>query len=348
VVKLTEARKRFVVALGKSIPDIEPLIMKSWNREFGDTSRIRSLLFDANIDGIKNTRRGIFVDVGKEEATNEATAVLQLLSVAFSSSRFRMLRTNAERLSVVEQLNGLGYRVAVINYPELIEGNLIERARPFAKILRGTMQVQDKIGGKKLYESSSLWTRDLWQNFAGTRVKRFVDGKTNPAGEGGAIVPINASATIMNKRLCKEPVIKTLAKSGRKFYFLNDGMEFKGNLSKMFSADIYFSNDHIDLFIGVAGNVLLVDPLYFKQNAVQITALAYENSLKVLAVPAEEARTYPSNFLVLGDNRLIINKAAPKTLELLRCNGVDAIPTNVPLHANLMAGGGIRCFTNEL
>ena len=104
------------------------------------------------------------------------------------------------------------------------------------------------------------------------------------------------------------------------------------------------SSDHIDLSVGAGEGFMLVDRMYFINNRQVLEAASKEDGLYVLFVPKDESHFYPANFKPLDGNRVMVDQRAVNTIELLRRNGIYAIPTAVPLDANMNSGGGIRCF----
>ena len=62
----------------------------------------------------------------------------------------------------------------------------------------------------------------------------------------------------------------------------------------------------------------------------------------------KETNAFPANLVDLGDS-VLINSAAPRTIEELKSHGVKVTPTAAPITANISEGSGsIRCFMNEL
>jgi hypothetical protein len=334
-------KERFVATLSKGDIELERSAseaMNSGRRPF----ELKDLL---RFDGIVQTGSGIFIDTKILNPIVHAT--LQLIG-ASSMTLMEQQRINAERIATIRQLHGLGYQVLVLDFG-ISPASGIEEARRYARIFKARPPIVGRMGKKVEYDSSVVWSRDLWQKFEGIRIAHFSRNGENPAGEGGMSVPINDRNTITSEKLRDDPVIRMLAKRGHRFYFMKDGFRFLERLSGIFSKEAYMTNDHTDLFVGAVANIMLVHGGYFVgQNKTLLRQAAKENKMKLLFVPHEESRIYPSNFLLLDRSRILVDQRAVKTIGLLREEGIDVVPTDVPLTENMKFGGGVRCFVNEL
>ena len=333
--------KAFVVTLSKAKLDVE-ISAAEILRNAPEQLKVENLL---RSPGVRLSKNSAFLDFRNMPEFMKAVFTLVGASVV---SSIDLGRVNLERISVIRQLSALGYAIAVPDYGISSE-NILQRVREYSKVFKARSPVTGTLGTTKEYPSSLLWARDLWQKLEGKRVMRFRPNGMNNAGEGGLIVPVNNRNFIVSEVLKNNPTILELEKMGHRFYFMKDGMQFNPNLSKVFSINVYNTIDHVDLFVGIAGNMMLIQESYFiGQNKTLLGKAAKDNKLQILFVPHEEERLHPSNFLVLDRNKILMNKGAEKTIALLRTNGVDVVPTTVPMQANLRFGGSIRCFVNEL
>jgi hypothetical protein len=262
-------------------------------------------------------------------------------------------RANAERLSVIEQLNELGYMVFVPDYGLPNLESVLGRARLHARVFNARFPPAiGRLGDlqrTKEIPSSIFWTRDLWYRFNGSRIMRYGRNGENAIGEGGMLVPINQKSTLVSETIHKSPGVLALSAKGHRFYTLKDGIQFLPKLSSIYRAEVYKTMDHVDLFVGVVGDVMLVEPSYFTGlNKTVLKQAARDNGLKIVFVQEDESKLLAANFLILGDRKVLMNKSARKTAELLRQNGIDVVATRVELKANALAEGGVRCFANEL
>lgn len=302
--------------------------------------------------GTERTPKGLYIDLNK--APESMTTILRGIS-PLTVNPMTILRVNAERVSVIKQLSGLGYKVEVPDYG-IVDKSVWERISQHARIFKAEQLIVGTINKTTELHPSTSWARDLWQQFAGMKIIRFIHVERNHhrtltedrLGEGGAIVPINENATLISRRLQNNALLGQLESTGHKFYFLKDGFKYEPNISRLFSLRTYLSHDHVDLFVGIAGKVMLADQGYFAINSPVLRQAVQQNGLQIVFVPGSESTFYPANFLVLEENRIMMDKRAVQTISLLRRSGVEVIPTNVALRANMGAGGGIRCFTNEL
>jgi hypothetical protein len=335
--------KCFVVALSKSDNGMEAKVYGELKKDSQRSSDFVTLL--RGCDDVKKYGKKLFVDLRK---TENSTSGKVLLLISLARHPLLLARVNAERIAIIKQLKELGYRVAVPDYG-IANQRTMDKIRPYARIFRAKAPIRNRSGKTVEYHPSACWARDLWQKIAGVRVKRFMDQIINPCGEGGLSVPINDGATLMNWALRDEPLVRALAGTGHKFYFLNDGVvRSKSCIISPF--DIYLVHDHIDLFVGVNRDmrIMLVDRAYFANNEAVLKCASTENGLKTLFVPKEESDFHPANFKNLDNGRVIVDSRAVKTIALLRGSGVDVISSRVPIRANLICGGGIRCFVNEM
>ncbi|MFA5764220.1 MAG: hypothetical protein WC915_05430 [archaeon] len=106
--------------------------------------------------------------------------------------------------------------------------------------------------------------------------------------------------------------------------------------------------DHIDLFVGVVGKVMLVEPSFFKNNRNELRRAAKNSGLEIVFVPEKETDLHPANILPLGSNSALVDRDAKETIALLKSKGVNVVPTVCSIRANRESGGGVRCIFNEI
>lgn len=295
-------------------------------------------------EGVTQNKSGIFIDTRKINPIIHSG--FQIVGGSAATPTKQCM--NEERIAVIQQMCELGCRIIVLDYGVSSVSN-IERVKRHVRVFKLKPPIIGQRGKTKECTGSVAWTRDMWQKFEGIRISHFTQDGENPAGEGGMSVPINDRNTIISEKLRDVPIIRMFSRNGHRFYFMKDGLEFKDRLSVIFSKETYMTTDHADLFVGAVANIILVDRSYcVGENKTLLRRAARENAMKLLFVPEAESRVHPSNFLILEPNRILIDSRAVKTIELLRQEGVDAIPTAAPLHANMSWGGGVRCFINEL
>jgi hypothetical protein len=331
----------FVVAFAKSDTRLEAAACKDESKLSGGFTA-DSLLRESGIQPYKN--KGILID---EKRTSPSLFYILGIFEGLIVPPEISIKVNEERISIIKQLSGLGYRIAVADYG-FTDQNVLDRVRPCVKFFAAKPPIIGQINQTKELSSSSSWTRDLWTNLDGKRVRRFTKDFSNPVGEGGMIVTFGERCALISEDLKENFLIRKLSSSGYSFYFLNDGVQFKPNLSRILGVDAYMFVNHPDLFAGIVGNVIVVDPNYYNRNRFTFKRLLKEKKLKDVFVPIEESKFYPANFLPTGENEAIVERRAVKTISLLRQNGVNVIPTDVDLEANIYSGGGIRCFVNTL
>ncbi|MFA6268483.1 MAG: hypothetical protein WC652_01600 [archaeon] len=268
-------------------------------------------------------------------------------------------RAGLERVAVIKQLKALGFKVAVPKYPNTIP-KLVQKVKGHAKVFSAKRPVKVLydpefiMGGENTVEANSAeWARDLWKKVRGRRIKRYTREPIKTTyevphvGEGGASVDL-PSGIIINHNWENSPSVKKLEAQGHKFYFVKDGEHFEPKASAHFGINIYLPASHSDFFVGATKNVMLVDPDFLKSNQPVLTQAAQDSHLKIITVPQDEIHLHPAGFLPLGENQVLVDKDAKKTIALLRAHGVDAIPTTVSLRANRALNGSLHCFVNEL
>lgn len=339
------SRKTFVIAFSKTQIDLEKKYLEALVDGRIKAPSIRKMISEGVVE-----QDGKRIIIDEKRGYNDLSNMLLLMDCVLVKP-IHLHRTNAERLSVIKQLDGLGHQVFVAHYKLPGIEYLLKRASPYARTFSARYPViATAMNGKtKELPSSIFWTRDLWYRFNGKRIMKYTKDCENQMGEGGRLVPIGQNATLASEVLRGHPTIRELEAQGHRFYFLKDGILRLPKLSQIYGMEVYKTIDHVDLFAGVAGNAMLIDPRYFVGfNKTVLSQAARDNRLEMLFVPPEESDILAPNFLTLGDRKVLMNKAARKSAELLRRNGIEVIATNVELKGNVMAGGGIRCFTNEL
>lgn len=254
-----------------------------------------------------------------------------------------------ERVSIIKQLKRLGFNVAAIHYRDTISKETAKRhLGGSAKLIEGKPPTYVHIGESRPV-NQAFWARDLWTKFEGRRIKHFSSGGTNPFGEGARFVSIPGTRSyIVNSSLEKAPEIAELSRKGYKFYFVSNGFSLEPWYSKSYRKKIYESSDHTDMFVGAVGKVLLCDYDYFRLNRNILRSVAADQKLEIVYVPGEEKHLIPQNFFLLGENSVLVDRSAKKTIALLRSKGVEVVETDVSLVASRNSGGGLHCIINEL
>ncbi len=335
------AKKRFVVALGRK-PDMETRAYADYRS--GRTPQLNPKSFQG-LTGVRHAKEGIFLDSTRMKG--DLFAGFSMMGFVVNHPK-AVWRVSAERIAVIKKLNSLGFKIAVPKY-FFSEDAILKRVSGSAKVFKAKANEMGKINSVPAVDPAALWTRDLWIKHG---KKRFKPNNSLFApdnfGEGGQVVQVGEKQMIVSANLRNSPTVKRLASEGMMFYFVKDGWQEMHNLSKMVGKKVFRNIDHPDLFVGRAGKIMLVDEFFLRENQGAISAAAKQAGAKIITVPKEEASIYPANFLVLGENTVMVDKEAKRTIELLKSNGVTVIPTPVALRANRAAGGGVRCFVNEL
>ena len=273
------------------------------------------------------------------------------------------VRANLERVRIIQQLAELGFKVVVPRYVDLgkIEPkSMYPKIRNFARIFKVRRMlrydfayIDDKYYGKHPLDKTQVpannyWARDIYKKIDNKRIS-FTPNSTNVFGEGGLSVDIGSNAFFASPRLKEDRHVQELIRKGNKVYFLkNRGNRYVPELSRAFKTKIYVKASHIDLFLGVVGKNIVVDPFFLKENQEVIQEAAREHQLKIIQIPSSEIIFQPANFLVLGPNEILIERRAVKTRRVLERAGVKVHPTIVSLKSNLEQGGGVRCIVNEV
>ncbi len=334
-------KKRFVVALGRK-PDIERQAYADYKN--GRAPQLSAKSFQ-NLTGVRNTSEGIFLDSSRMRG--DLFAGFSMMGFVVNHPK-AVWRVSAERIAVIKKLNSLGFKIAVPKY-YFSTPQITARVKGHAKVFKAKAKEMGKINGTPAVDPAALWSRDLWIKHGG---KRYKPSKAlfapDAFGEGGQVVPIGEKQMVASSALRNSLTVKKLSAQGVSFFFVKDGWQEMHNLSKLAGKKVFRNIDHPDLFVGRAGNVMLVDEAFLKENHGILSLAAKQSGAKIIQVPKEESSIYPANFLVLGENRVMVDKDAKKTIELLRHHGVEVVPTPVSLRANRAAGGGVRCFVNEL
>lgn len=334
-------KKNFVVAFAPK-QSLEDHMVTGFQRSGRRAPTLKDI---QHIKGVRHTKQGIVLD----EARMKSSIYFYLESISDAAGKHveRGRRVNTERLLIMKQLKSLGFGVFTPKY-SFTNPEDIQRAKGVARSFKAKAPTE-YVGNKAIAHSSAIWARDLWVKTRFGRSKKFLPMlEVNKFGEGGMVVPIGEAAFFVSDKLRNAPEVVKLAAKKTRFYFLKDGFEFDADLTKMLGAKTFVVNDHVDLFLGVVGKVMLVDSHFFEANKGVLKVAAKENKLMVVPVPVSEASIHPANFLVIGENRILVDRDAKETIALLKANGVDVIPTVVPLRANRTFGGGVRCMVNEL
>ncbi len=345
-----QRKNRFVTTLGKSSAELE-------RQAYLDRHK---LLLPALQDllsspGVRKSSKGIIFD-GKKGPQYGPIHMAEI-GAAITSHPSMVHRLNAERIAIIKQLSALGHKPIIMKYRLVHSDQHINKVRKHGRVINaeppvdGNYEGTSMIGLRKrtpVLNVASLWPRDMWTRFGAKRTKHFGKNFENEAGEGGKIMPVSENAFIVNKILKENETIKRLQQQGVKFYFVNSGEFLSQSLSKAYGKKIFTMHDHVDLFVGVTGRVMLVDYDFYRQNRNVLKQAARDNGLKIVYVPQEEAELQPANFLPLEPGKILMEKRAKKTMQFMREAGLEVIPTAVDLRANRFSGGGVRCFINEL
>lgn len=274
------------------------------------------------------------------------------------------INANRERLRIIQQLGELGFRVAVPRYVELGESEptgihkskLGKQVKTFKvkKMLRYSFPYEDDEYPGKHYlkktnvPSNNYWARDLYKKINGKRV-RVVPNSVNMFGDEAFSVNIGANALFAAPFLRNDPKVEELIRKGTQVYFLSkQGNRYDTELSRAFKSRVFTPTDHIDLFLGVVGKNILVDPFFLKENQAMINVAAKQHRLRIIPIPSSEIIFHPANFLTIKPNEILLERRAIKTKRALEQAGIKVHQTAVPLKANLALAGGVRCMVNEL
>lgn len=344
-------RKTFAVVFGKSDASFEKRIHPSFKRILsGRTSGFDFERFRRE-PGVFFSGRRVVIDIDEPRLPKE---IKQLSLAAFVGKHPREVhRVNAERLAVVKQLAGMGYGVIVPYYERLHSNEFLDKIRPFARVFKASMREVGSVTSTTGHtttevDNSMLWARDLWKKVGSARVRRFTREGEEKFGDGGRSVPLSQTIHLADSSLQDSPEVRRLQAEGHKFFFTQRGEAFSQMFTRVSGRKVYLSHEHVDLFAGAVGQVLLVDDVFHRTNRSVIRQAVKESGLKLLFVPEDEADLHPTNFLSLGENKVLVDKAAKKTMALLAENGVEVVPSAVSIRANRASGGGLRCFVNEM
>jgi len=338
-------RKRYAVI--PSQPSASPMLLKLWQDHKAKKMPLPNVSKLVGLKGVRKLPDGIYVN--EAIADYRVSGALQTVGAMIKSAP-AVKREYLERMSLIKQLHDLGYDVIVpmYNNPELAHkreqiplGNGIRKFYARAPIERGP-------DGQKILNPSAFWARDLWVKKEGKRVTYFQKGGKEEFGEGGRLVELPNKAFVASANLRGNKHVEELQRKGYKFYFTVDGYAYESRMSKVLGKDIYMSIDHVDMFLGTIGKVLLVDGGFFKQNPITIKQIASERGMEIVFVPDAERKKNPANFLPLEENTILMDRSAVKTIELLRSKGIKVIPTYRSMTANRAARGGLRCIINEM
>ena len=317
-------------------------------------------LVEESKGAIVRTQQGFVVDRGNLPPRVED----YFISKSQSMQNPRVAKNaNLERVRIIQQLSKLGFRVAVPRYVQVNNQatNLFPKIKNYArtfevkKMLRFDFlsYVDDLYPGKHPLKKEAVphnnyWARDIYKKIGKKRVPFAVSAHPD-IGEGGLSVDISPNVLFASHRLEEDYYVKELIQNGHKVYFLPaKGNLFDSNLSRAFKTKVFMRQSHVDLFIGVVGKNVLVDPYFLKDNQEVIMQAAREQQLKIIQIPSSEIIYNPANFLVLGPNEVLLERRAIKTKRVLEQAGVKVHLTAVPLKANLELGGGVRCIVNEV
>ena len=105
---------------------------------------------------------------------------------------------------------------------------------------------------------------------------------------------------------------------------------------------------HLDLEVNSVPQARLViaNEEFLKANP-HLKKLFKELGMNLIYTHPSEHHAAPANFLKIGPKRILITSDAPKTIERIRQNRVETLPSIVPPRHNLRESGGIRCFSQK-
>ncbi len=343
--------KTFCVVLGKDDASLEKGKHEELKRQRREglfkTPVVKRFLGEP---GVWIKSKGIVLDI--DEAKLPLPLRLVAAEAVLSASPVQIHRINAERIAVMKQIASMGYRIVSPVYPQFHSPALVDRLRGLARVFKGRLAVRDRmvIRGRETLEihPSLLWARDLWKKVGNRRITFFSAGGEDPLGDGGRTVPLSSNSTLASSNLEEHPEVQRMKSEGHGFYFAEKGEAFNKHMTDYLGKKVYRLHEHVDLFAGAAGAVLLTDPDFYQTNKKTLKKAAAENGLKIVFVPKKEADLHPANFLELEPNKVLVDRDAKETIKVLRENGVEVVPTAVSIRANRSSGGGVRCFVNEL
>ncbi len=340
-------KRRFVAAMGKSDAQIERAMWeKRTETKFKPPSKAELL----SLKGAYRSGKRIVLD-WENEASSKLLHQLHAI-ISLSVPPFRIHRVNAERLAVVRQLNRLGYRLAVPIFEELHDAELVARLKGHAHAFKARAPPGEPISPAKKTKqlhSSIMWARDLWKKVGEKRVKRFDEkGNQNPFGEEGKSLNLPNKVILAHKSLAASWDVNRLKKLGYLFFFTEGGEAYSVPFSEYLKMPVFQKHDHVDLFVGSAGKVLLVDSAFYFQERKTLAQVAKATGQQIELVPRSEEQLHPANFLVLEPGKILMDRDAKETIALMRSKGIEVVPTAVSMRSNRAIGGNVRCIINEL
>jgi|GEM_PF-4351672 len=356
--KPVQARKKPVAIIGRA----------KW-KEVSDVRRARKASRYLGYPGFPLVPAEALESIGVREKRNR-----QVASRKNGNQEFRYWnnpvihrRLARERLSLVKDLIAQGFNVKLF----IDESKASDAEKRFAALAEKAGARVAKTRQGTAYDSPFI--RDTFTYIAGIRFvhpldirkrvlenpERVMKRGEKPArkwyysflGEGGAVVNIANQCVLVSKLTARKaaPEIEFLESRGLKVFKMPAGMIeiFKVKQGNK-TMPVYRKTHHIDLFINrVPGKpLLLADPEYYHENRQLIDSIAGALKYRVLVVPEKEKQFYPANFLELGENKILVNRGAKKTIRMLRENNVKVVPTTRSLKASALLGSGVRCAVN--
>ncbi len=210
------------------------------------------------------------------------------------------------------------------------------------------------VAGSRRY----VWARDQHSKVGGRRIKPRsltdpwnLDNSPKEFGEGGTLLPINDHEFVTSEEFRNDPQLLALKEKGVRFHFMPSGMRYHELLSKTMGKPTYAESTHLDMILNVLPQqgVLKVDNHYYWRHHAQVRALQKTLKLhRLVVVSKAESRYHPTNFLELGDGRVLVARNCPNFISQLREAGVKVVETDVDLDEFVHNAGGLRCFFNEL
>jgi hypothetical protein len=338
-------KRSFAMALGKDDPHFE---MQFHSRVMAGRGQLPNAKQLASMKGVIRKGKALFFN--QRMMSRDMFGMLGNTSALAKTAR-GVTRKVDERLALARQLKELGHKIAIAHHfrENLISSRRLKLAKQSGRLVKAELPIRDQIGTKKEVHPNIMWMRDVWKKVGKKRINFFKgNGVEEDFGEGGMSVDLPGKRILASKDLASNPEVQKLQAQGYQFHFLGDGYQFKPNLTKILKTKIYSSTTHIDLFVGVIGKTMLVDPAFYKNNRGELRRAAKEAGLEIVFVPDKETDLHPANILPLEENSALVDKDAKGTIALLRSKGVHVVPTCVSIRANRAAGGGVRCIINEI
>ncbi len=306
-------------------------------------------------------------EMGRGISSSTKAEALRLVAELEASAHPASQKKGVHQITrIISQLKRLGHEVEVRDYGDPSHRRFILLAKKRgAKVVRAPFSdagvetpwvpgMPEAMRGRKRY----LWARDQHTDIGGRRVKPrsltdpwMGELRHKEFGEGGTLLRINDKEFVTSEGFRDHPDLLDLQNEGIRFHFMPNGMRFHDLLTHTLRKPTYAESTHLDYVLNVIprAGVLAVDNYYYWRHHAQVRALQKALKLRRLVVVSKaESRHHPTNFLELGDGRVLAARNCPNFIYQLREAGVEVVETDVDLDEFVHNGGGLRCFFNEL